>query len=91
LPSTKGDDDKDEANLYTIGMDDDKSDGEGTLGVIVEEESGTVALKPASEPAKPRKNGLALDDMDAEGEIDEGSDDDKDDDIGWEDAYEQEV
>lgn len=91
LPSTKGDDDKDEANLYTIGMDDDKSDGEATLGVIVEEESGTVALKPTSEPEKPRKNGLALDDMDAEGEIDEGSDDEKDDDIGWEDAYEQEV
>ncbi len=87
---TTGDDDKDEAELYT--MDDDKSDGEAMLSVIVEEEAGTVALKPASEPAKPRKNGiLALHDMDGEGDVDEGSDDDKDEDVAWEDAYEQEV
>ncbi|KAF8954879.1 Brf1-like TBP-binding domain-containing protein [Flammula alnicola] len=84
-----------DADLYT--MDDDKSDGEGVLGmptVIVEEEPGTVALKPASEPTKSRKKGvLALQDMDmdADGEADEGSDEDKDEDIGWEDAYEQEV
>ncbi|KJA27538.1 hypothetical protein HYPSUDRAFT_944631 [Hypholoma sublateritium FD-334 SS-4] len=87
---TTGDDDKDEAELYT--MDDDKSDGEAMLSVIVEEEAGTVALKPATEPAKPRKNGiLALHDIDGEGEVDEGSDDDKDEDVTWEDAYEQEV
>ncbi|KAF9481486.1 cyclin-like protein [Pholiota conissans] len=92
LPSANisTEDDKDDTGLYTIGMEDDKSDGE--VDVIVEEEPGTVALKPAVEASKPRTKGvMALEDMDAEGEVDEGSDDDKEDDIGWEDAYEQEV
>jgi len=87
---TTGDDDKDEADLFT--MDDDKSDGEGVLmpTVIVEDEPGTVAMNPVKESMKPRKNGvLPLEDDD------EGSDDDKDDDdddvIGWEDAYQQEI
>lgn len=84
---TTGDDDKDEADLYT--MDDDKSDGEG-MAVIVEEEAGTVALKPASETRQPRKGIMALQDMDGEREADDGTDDEKDDDV-WEDAYEQEV
>jgi transcription factor IIIB 90 kDa subunit len=87
---TTGDDDKDEADLYT--MDDDKSDGEGVLmpTVIVEDEPGTVVLTPVKETTKPRQKGiLALEDVDMD---DEGSDDDKDDEgMGWEDAYEQEV
>ena len=91
---TTGDDDKDDADLYT--MDDDKNDGEGDLmpTVIVEDEPGTVISTPAKESVKPRKKGvLALvDDADID---DEGSDEDKDDDDddggGWEDAYEQEV
>lgn len=87
---TTGDDDKDEADLYT--MDDDKSDGEGVLmpTVIVEDEPGTVVLTPVNETTKPRQKGiLALEDVDMD---DEGSDDDKDDEgMGWEDAYEQEV
>ena len=84
---TTGDDEKDEAELYT--MDDE--DGEGEPRVIVEEETGSV-LKPASVAEKPqRKKGmLALQDMNVDAE-EEGSDDDKDDDIGWEDVYEQEV
>lgn len=89
---TTGDDDKDEADLYT--MDDDKSDGEGVLmpTVIVEDEPGTVALTPVNESAKSRKKGiLALEDMDMD-DSDNDKDDDKDDDgIGWEDAYEQEI
>jgi transcription factor IIIB 90 kDa subunit len=87
---TTGDDDKDDADLYT--MDDDKSDGEGVLmpTIIVEDEPGTVVSIPVKEPAKPRKKGvLALEHADID---DEGSDDDKDDDgMGWEDTYEQEI
>ena len=84
---TTGDDEKDEAELYT--MDDE--DGNGERRVIVEE-TGSVSLTPASEVGKSqRKKGmLALQDMNVDAE-EEGSDDDKDDDIGWEDAYEQEV
>lgn len=87
---TTGDDDKDDADLYT--MDDDKSDGEGVRmpTVIVEDEPGTVVSTPVKEPAKSRKRDvLAFEDADVD---DEGSDDDKDDDgMGWEDAYEQEI
>ena len=90
---TTGDDDKDDADLYT--MDDDKNDDEGALmpTVIVEDEPGNVVMTPVKESAKPRKKGvLALEDTDID---EEGSDDDKDDDDGdgrgWEDAYEQEV
>ena len=91
---TTGDDDKDDADLYT--MDDDKNDGESAImpTVIVEDEPDNVVLTPAKESTKPRKKSvLALvDDADMD---DEGSDDDKDDDDddgrGWEDAYEQEV
>ena len=86
-----GDDDKDDADLYS--MDDDKNDGEGVLipTVIVEDEPDAVLLTPMKESAKPHKKGiLALEDADID---DEDSDDDKDDDvgIGWEDAYEQEI
>ena len=84
---TTGDDEKDEAELYT--MDDE--DGNDERRVIVEE-TGSVSLKPVSEAGQSqRKKGmLALQDMNVDVE-EEGSDDDKDDDIGWEDAYEQEV
>ena len=93
---TTGDDDKDDADLYT--MDDDKNDGEGVHmpTVIVEDDPGTVVLSPVKDSgsAKPRKKGvLALEDdadLDEEGS-DEDKDDDDDDGRGWEDAYEQEV
>ncbi|KIM36403.1 hypothetical protein M413DRAFT_449126 [Hebeloma cylindrosporum] len=86
---TTGDDEKDEAELYTM---DDEDGGDVGRRVIVEEETGSVSLKPASEGGKSqRKKGmLALQDMSVDVE-EEGSDDDKDDDVGWEDAYEQEV
>jgi transcription factor IIIB 90 kDa subunit len=99
---TTGDDDKDDADLYT--MDDDKDDDgeEGVLTmptVIVEDEPGTVILTPVKESAtakfRSKKGVLAFGEADMD---DEGSDDDKDDDddddgrgTGWEDAYEQEV
>jgi transcription factor IIIB subunit 2 len=87
---TTGDDEKDEAELYT--MDDDGDSGVGMGRVIVEEEPGTVSLKPASEAGQSRrkKGVMALRDMDVDVE-EEGSEDDKEDDVGWEDAYEQEV
>lgn len=85
---TLGNDEKDDEDLYTM---DDKSDGEGMSMpmVIVEEEPGTVSMTPAKEPTLRNKNLLRTHtDLDLE----EGSDDDKaDDDIGWDDAYEQEV
>ncbi|PPQ97695.1 hypothetical protein CVT26_001878 [Gymnopilus dilepis] len=83
---TTGDDDKDEAELYTF--DDDKTDQDGPT-VIVEEEPGTVSLKPVEEPIKPRKKDIL-----SRGDVDmdeEESDEDKDDGIDWEDAYEQEL
>lgn len=85
-----GNDDKDDADLYTMG--DDKSDGEGM--VIIEEEGGTVAVAPRLPSASGQKGAAGLadrGDADADGDMDEGSDDDKGDDIGWEDVYEQEV
>ncbi|KAF9542270.1 cyclin-like protein [Agrocybe pediades] len=89
---TTGDDDKDDAELYTMGVDDDKTDG-FTPTVIVEEEPGTVSLKPVDDEATPKKKkkGLySLEDLDHMDE--DGSDDDKDDEaVGWEDAYEQEI
>jgi transcription factor IIIB 90 kDa subunit len=92
---TTGDEDKDDADLYPIGMDDE--DGMTTIPtVIVEEEPGTVALKPAAEPKSRKKGMLAMDglDVDAEGDLYDGSDDDKEEEDvggGWDDAYEQEV
>ena len=49
---TTGDDDKDDADLYTI--DDDKNDVEGDLTmptVMLEDEPGTLILTPASAKA----------------------------------------
>jgi transcription factor IIIB subunit 2 len=80
-------DDKDDAELYTIG--DEKSDDDGAVMVIIEEEPGSVAVTPApAKGAMPRGMG---DEADVDGELDgdEGSDDDKGDDVGWE--YEQEI
>ncbi|KAF8889414.1 cyclin-like protein [Gymnopilus junonius] len=83
---TTGDEDKDDAELYTF--DDDKTDGDGPT-IIVEEEAGTVSLKPIEEPMKPRKKSILAQ---AEGDMEEEeSDEDKDDGIDWEDAYEQEI
>jgi len=57
--------------------------------VIVEEEPGTVSMTPAKEPTLRNKILLGAH---ADPDLEEGSDDDKgDDDIGWDDAYEQEV
>lgn len=77
------------------GIDGDKTDyPEGGLTVIVEEDARPVALKPVQdEDGSRRKRGvMSMDelddvDVDAEGE----SDEEKEDDIGWDDAYEQEV
>lgn len=84
---TTDDDEKDDADLYTMPEDDyDKTD-EGGVSVIVEEEPGTVVLKPATESGKGKKKGVeALLEVD-----EEASDDDKEDDMEYEDAYEQEV
>ena len=88
---TTGDDDKDEADLYT--MDYDKSDGESVLmpTVIVEDEPGTVVLNPVKASTKPRKNVILPLEDDEEGSDDDKDDDDDDDVIGWEDAYQQEI
>ncbi|KAF9013414.1 hypothetical protein BDQ17DRAFT_1343383 [Cyathus striatus] len=73
---TTGIDDKDDADLYTMSLDD-KSDTEGMSMVIVEE-AGTVSGAPVQLP-------LGLD-------ADGYSEDEKgDDDIEWDDPYEQEV
>jgi len=90
ISNTAIDDDKDEADLFT--MDDDKSDGEGVINpaMIVEEEPGTVVSRAPTESTTRRKNpSLPPEDVDID---DEGSEEEKDDDLlGWEDAYEQEV
>jgi transcription factor IIIB 90 kDa subunit len=75
----EGADEKDDKDLYTL---DDKSDGEGML--IIEEEGGGIGLA-AGEP--PRADG----DDDAGGDGDGEGSEKGDDQIGWEDAYEQEV
>jgi transcription factor IIIB subunit 2 len=82
----KDDDDKDDG-LYTIGLDD-KSDGEGTGMVIIQEEPGVVSVTPAS-GSRSNVPGLEEDNMNADADGDEGSE--KGDDLGWEDVYEQEV
>ena len=94
---TTGDDDKDDADLYTMDDDKDDDDGEGGGGmptVIVEDEPGTVNLTPLVKTAKTRKKGvLALEEaeVDDEGISDDDDEDGDDDGRGWEDAYEQEV
>ncbi|KAJ7916525.1 BRF1-domain-containing protein [Mycena leptocephala] len=88
-------DDKDDDQLYTM---DDKSDGEGMGMLLIEEAPGTVVSAPPPKPKPKKVTGVAArvlvagnaeadgdEDMDAE----EGSD--KGEDVGWEEAYEQEV
>ncbi|KAH9475098.1 Transcription factor IIIB 60 kDa subunit [Psilocybe cubensis] len=83
---TTSDDEKDDAELYTMPDDDyDKTD-EGEMNVIVEEEPGTVVLKPATAGKKKKGVEALLEEVD-----EEASDDDKEDDMEYEDAYEQEV
>ncbi|KAJ7714059.1 BRF1-domain-containing protein [Mycena metata] len=89
-------DDKDDDQLYTM---DDKSDGEGVgMGmVVIEEAPGTVvAAPPKPKPKKDlaaRVSAKAGNTADADGDEDmdaeEGSD--KGEDVGWDEAYEQEV
>ncbi|TFK35672.1 cyclin-like protein [Crucibulum laeve] len=83
---TTGNDDKDDDDLYTMGMDDDKSDG---MMVIVEEEPGTVVAAP-HKTVESRLKRRALDDVD-DLDVEEMSDDEKDEGYGWDDGYEQEV
>ena len=67
---TTGDDDKDDADLYT--MDDDKNDGDGVamLTVIAEDEPGTVVSTSVMESATPRKRSvLALEDGDIDDNV----------------------
>lgn len=73
--------DKDDADLYQMG--DDKSDG-GDM-VIIEEPAGTVAAAVKDDPAIPGEG-----ELDADGEVDEGSDGGGEV-VSWEDAYEQEI
>ena len=73
--------DKDDADLYQIG--DDKSDG-GDM-VIIEEAAGAV-----SAPVEDGPPILGEGDLDADGEVDEGSEGGGEV-ISWEDAYEQEI
>lgn len=82
-------DDKDDAELYSIG--DDKSDDDGLANmVIIEEEPAQLgAGLPQVKGPIPGDNGDGDGDLDADADADEGSDDDKGDDLGWE--YEQEV
>ncbi|KAJ6510388.1 BRF1-domain-containing protein [Mycena sanguinolenta] len=88
-------DDKSDEQLYTL---DDKSDGEGMGMLVIEEGPGTVVSAPAPKP-KPKKAGLAAQaaaagnvepepDADEDMDPEEGSDKE---DVGWEEAYEQEV
>ncbi|KAJ3566555.1 hypothetical protein NP233_g6925 [Leucocoprinus birnbaumii] len=72
-------DDKDENDLYTMGMDDDKSDGEGAPLVIIQEDSGGINSSRSNTTQQKQ---------------DEKYDDEKYDDEGdWEgeDMYEQEI
>ncbi|KAJ7334697.1 BRF1-domain-containing protein [Mycena albidolilacea] len=90
-------DEKDDDQLYTL---DDKSDGEGMSMLVIEEAPGTVVSAPPPKP-KPKKalniaarvatagNGNVDVDGDEDMDPEEGSD--KGEDVGWEDAYEQEV
>ncbi|KAF8073919.1 BRF1-domain-containing protein [Lyophyllum atratum] len=82
-------DEKDDAELYTIG--DDKSDDAGMGMVIIEEEPGSVAVPPAP-PSTARKRPPipGEEDVDADADADEGSDYGGPE-TGWEDAYEQEI
>jgi transcription factor IIIB 90 kDa subunit len=78
-----GGDEKDDNGLYTI---DDKSDGEEML--VIEEEGGGVGLA-VGEPPRPGEG-----EEDADGDVDpdvDGSEKGDEVEVGWEDAYEQEV
>lgn len=87
-------DDKDEDDLYTMGMDDDKSDGEVAPLVIIQEEAGTVAPSHSNPVQKQASTRSLVDDDIENASDDEKYDDDKYDDEGvWEgeDLYEQEI
>lgn len=80
-------DDKDEDDLYTMGMDDESD--EGAPLVIIQEEAGTVA---ASQPKSQKTSGPQPPPLDDD--LDNGSEDEKyDDEDAWEegDMYEQEI
>ncbi|KAF7361246.1 BRF1-domain-containing protein [Mycena sanguinolenta] len=87
-------DDKSDDQLYTL---DDKSDGEGMGMLVIEEGPGTVVSAPPPK-SKPKKAGLvaqaaagnAEPEADADEDMDPEEGSDKED-VGWEDAYEQEV
>lgn len=80
-------DDKDDAELYTMG--DEKSDDDVTNMVIIEEDHGSVTVAPAPAKGAPINGQGDEVDADADLDVDEASDDDKGDDLGWE--YDQEI
>lgn len=78
----EGGDEKDDNELYTL---DDKSDGEM---LVIEEEGGGVGLAAGEPP----RAGDGEDDPDGDPDPDAYASDKGDDvEVGWEDAYEQEV
>ncbi|TFK35862.1 hypothetical protein BDQ12DRAFT_668240 [Crucibulum laeve] len=83
---TTSNDNKDNNDLYIMGMGD-KSNSNGMM-VIVKEEPGTVATAPPKMVELWQKRPTLNDNnLDAE----EPSKDEKDDSYGWDDGYEQEV
>ncbi|KAF8891806.1 hypothetical protein BD779DRAFT_1799037 [Infundibulicybe gibba] len=88
-PSMRDDDDDKEDDLY-----DDKSDGEGIGGMVLIEEEGSVGVKPnpvAKNPGVHGSDGKGIVEEDAEGDVDVDYGSDKDDEVGWDDGYEQEI
>lgn len=81
-------DDKDEENLFIMGMDDKSDEGETTPLVIIQEDIGAVASSPMPQ-AKMRL--LNDDDLEIASDDDKYDDEKYDDDGGWEDMYEQEI
>jgi transcription factor IIIB subunit 2 len=82
-----GDEGKDDEDLFAI-LQNDKGDEEAGELVIEEEGGGVGMIRPAT-PSLPEVPAIGEEegDEDADGE----DESDKGDDIGWEEAYEQEV
>ncbi|KAF7293140.1 BRF1-domain-containing protein [Mycena chlorophos] len=90
-------DDK-EDQLYTFDDDGkDKSDGEGMGMVLIEESGGTVGVNAEPPPARAKRKKSRVSELaervaeDEEQDPEEASDKEEDVNMGWEDAYEQEV
>ncbi|KAJ7471784.1 BRF1-domain-containing protein [Mycena latifolia] len=86
-------DDKGDDELYTM---DDKSDGEGMGMMLIEEAPGTVVSAPPPKPRSKKVTELggrapAAGDAEADDDMDVEEGSDKGEDVGWDEAYEQEV